>query len=355
MDRCERVTLPMQQHIGTPCVPCVKPGERVLAGQLVGRAEAKLSSPIHASISGTVISVGEAVVIEGDGGMEHIETEAPQVHSRGEFLQAVRDSGLVGLGGAGFPTCAKFESAAGQANILLVNAAECEPYITADHREMLGAAPDLIEGIGHICKWLDIHEAAIGIESNKGDAITLLRALCERHSTPALKLRVGVLPARYPQGAEKIFIRSLTGRVVPLGKLPSTVGALTLNVAGAAFIGRYMRTGKPLISRTVTVDGQAVPRPMNVRVPLGVSLRALCALFGHLPVSGGLEENQHRRGHEPCRDVRDAAFFSCVLSLQPAAGKTRSRLFTDNYIYFGDCLAGAVGGDRPQALRQAAV
>ncbi|MDR2687516.1 MAG: electron transport complex subunit RsxC [Oscillospiraceae bacterium] len=291
IDRCESVTLPMKQHIGAPCAPCVKQGDAVLAGQLVGEAVAPVSAPVHASISGTVqkpevirLPSGEdvqAVVIKSDGEMRRIETAAPQVRSLDEFIAAVRDSGLVGLGGAGFPASVKLRSAAqAGADILLVNAAECEPYITADHREALDNAGDLMEGIGHICKWLGIRQAVIGVEDNKGDAISLLRNMCAEQSAPGLKLRVAALPSRYPQGAEKVFIHSLTGRVVPLGKLPPDVGVLTMNIASVAFLGRYMRTGVPLISRTVTVDGGAAPRPMNVRAPIGIKLEELCAFCG---------------------------------------------------------------------------
>ena len=282
MEQCERVTLPMKQHIGAPCAPWVRPGERVLAGQLVGEAQAKVSAPVHASISGTVKSAGaDTVVIESDGNFERISTAAPIVNSREEFIQCVRKSGLVGLGGAGFPTSVKLSSAASAGvNILLVNAAECEPFITADHREALDNVEDLLKGIRHICRWLEIKEAVVGIEDNKGDAISLLRGLCALRTSPELKLRVAVLPARYPQGAEKVFIHSLTGRVVPLGKLPPDVGVLTMNIASVAFLGRYMRTGMPLISRTITLDGGAVPRPMNVRVPIGVSLREMLAFCG---------------------------------------------------------------------------
>jgi len=281
MEHCKRATLPMRQHIGEPCVPCVAPGEHVLAGQIVGRAEAALCVPVHASISGTVKSADEhAVMIEGDGKMERVQATPPEVNSFEAFIAAVRNSGLVGLGGAGFPTCAKLESAAGKADILLVNAAECEPYITADHREALDNVEDLLKGIRHICRRLEIKEAVVGIEDNKGDAISLLRGLCALRTSPELKLRVAVLPAHYPQGAEKLFIHSLSGRVVPLGKLPPDVGVLTMNIASVAFTGRYLRTGMPLISRTVTVDGGAVPHPMNVRVPIGVSLEELCAFCG---------------------------------------------------------------------------
>ncbi|MDR0530898.1 MAG: electron transport complex subunit RsxC [Oscillospiraceae bacterium] len=282
---CGMVTLLMRQGIGAPCVPCVTPGERVLAGQLVGEAQAPLAAPVHASVSGTVkkidtvrLPTGEdvqAVVVESDGQMEFYPFQAPAVHSREAFLAAVRDSGLVGLGGAGFPTHAKLRSAAGEADILLVNASECEPYITTDHREALDRSADIIAGIQHICRWLQIREAVIGIEDNKSDAISLLKGLCWQNNTPELRLRTGVLPSRYPQGAEKIFIHTLTKRVVPLGKLPSAVGALVMNVASVSFLGRYFRTGRPLISRTVTVDGGAVPHPMNVRVPIGISVGEL--------------------------------------------------------------------------------
>jgi len=290
IDHCESVTLLMKQHIGVPCEPCVKPGEHVLAGQLIGQATASLSAPVHASISGTVqkpevvrLPNGEdvqAVVIKSDGEMEHIETAPPEVNSLDDFIQAVRDSGLVGLGGAGFPAHIKLRGAAGKANILLINAAECEPYITADHREALDSGEAIIEGIRHICKWLEIKEAVIGIEDNKGDAIAYMRGLCAKHTAPALRLSTGVLPSRYPQGAEKIFIHSLTKRVVPMGKLPQDVGVLSMNVGSVAFLGRYMRTGMPLISRTVTVDGDAVPHPMNVRVPIGIKLEELCTFCG---------------------------------------------------------------------------
>jgi len=290
IDHCESVTLPMKQHIGAPCVPCVRQGDYVLAGQLVGKADASVSAPIHASVSGTVQKLevirlpgGEdvqAVVIKSDGEMKHIEENPPQVHSLEDFLVAVRDSGLVGLGGAGFPAHVKLRGAAGKANILLVNAAECEPYITTDHREALDSGEDIIEGIEHICKWLGIKEVIIGIEDNKPDAIAFLRELCARHASAELGLRVGVLPSRYPQGAEKMFVYSLTKRTIPLGGLPSDVGVLSMNVGSVAFVGRYMRTGRPLISRTVTVDGGAVSHPMNVRVPIGIKLEELCAFCG---------------------------------------------------------------------------
>ena len=299
IDHGKSVVLLMKQHIGAECVPCVKPGDHVLAGQVVGDTDAPLAAPVHASISGTVKKIdiirvpsGEdvkAVLIESDEKRTMIPFVKPEVTTREEFFAAVRASGLVGLGGAGFPAHAKLRSAAGEANILLINAAECEPYITADHREALDAAADIISGIRHICKWLEIHEAVIGVENNKGDAIALLRRLSTEASSQSLSIRTKVLPSRYPQGAEKMFIHALTHRVVPLGKLPSAIGALVMNVASVAFLGRYFRTGRPMISRTVTVDGAAVPHPMNVRVPIGTPVEELLRdeHIGYIPEDGG--------------------------------------------------------------------
>ncbi|MDR2753566.1 MAG: 4Fe-4S dicluster domain-containing protein [Oscillospiraceae bacterium] len=329
IDHCQRVTLLMKQHIGAPCVPCVKVGAHVLAGQLVGDSDAPVSAPLHASISGTIkkidvvrIPSGEdvqAVVIESDGAIAYTETAPPHVESTEDFLQAVRRSGLVGLGGAGFPTHLKLRGAAGKVDTLLVNAAECEPYITVDHREALDNAEIILEGIRHICRWLQIPRAIIGIENNKKDAYYLLQTRISDFSAsaqlqtqisdfsasaqpqpqtsdfsasaqpqpqtldvrvPAVDIKLGVLPSRYPQGAEKMFIHSLTGRVVPLGQLPTAVGVLPMNVGSVAFLGRYMRTGRPMISRSITVDGGAVAHPMNVRVPVGIGLRELCAFCG---------------------------------------------------------------------------
>ncbi|MDR3313421.1 MAG: electron transport complex subunit RsxC [Oscillospiraceae bacterium] len=293
IEHCETVTLLMKQHIGVPCKPLVNPGDRVALGQVVGDTDAPLAAPIHASISGTVkrlemirVPSGEdvqAVVINTDGEMRPAENlEPPSIGTREDFFAAVRASGLVGLGGAGFPAHAKLRSAAKDANILLVNAAECEPYITADHREALDKGEAVIRGIRAICEALEIREAIIGIESNKSDAIQKLKALSTWHSSANLKISVGVLPSRYPQGAEKMMIHTLTGRVVPLGKLPSAVGALVMNVASVAFIGRYIKNGKPLVSRTVTVDGGAVHTPMNVRVPIGIGLEELITFCGGL-------------------------------------------------------------------------
>ncbi|MCL2105863.1 MAG: electron transport complex subunit RsxC [Oscillospiraceae bacterium] len=287
---CKSVVLPMKQHIGAACEALVKPGERVLAGQLIGDTDARVAAPVHASISGLVKKIGtvrladgedvRAVEIESDGLMEHIEYLPPRVESLDDFIAAVRASGLVGLGGAGYPAHAKLRGSVGKVDTLLVNGAECEPFVTADHREMLDAAADVIDGIHQLCRWMEIGRAVIGIENNKPDAIALLRGLCAGASTPALSISVKAVPSRYPQGSNKQLSQTLTGRVIPLGGRLSDVGLVMMNVVSTAFLGRYLRTGKPLISRTVTIDGDAVPKPVNLRVPIGISLRELLAFCG---------------------------------------------------------------------------
>ncbi|MDR1733662.1 MAG: electron transport complex subunit RsxC [Oscillospiraceae bacterium] len=290
IEDCKEVQLLMKQHIGAPCKPLVKPGDKVQVGDVVGDTPGALCVPVHASVSGTVkrievkrIANGEDVqmaVIESDGLMDEPLRRAPVPETFDEFIEAVRASGLCGLGGAGFPAYAKLKSAAGEANVLLINAAECEPYITADHRELLDSTEDVIDGARLIMRFLYLRETIIGIEDNKTDAIRLLQSACARAESAGLHISVGVLPSKYPQGAEKMFIHSLTERVVPVGKLPSSVGCLVMNVGSVAFLGRYFKTGKPLVSRTLTVDGGAVEKPMNVRVPIGISLKDVIDFCG---------------------------------------------------------------------------
>jgi len=373
MERCESVTLPMLQHIGVPCLPRVKRGDYVLAGQVVGDTQAPLAAPVHASVSGAVeklVSVrlpqgGEtqAVVIRSDGEMNRIETGPPQVNSLEDFLGAVRASGLVGLGGAGFPAHAKLRSAAGKADVLLVNAAACEPYMAADLRELLDNGENVADGIRHVCHWLSIREAVVGIESYHKEAIAHMGGLCEPW------MRIGTLPGRYPTGAEKLLAHRLTGRIVPMGRLPLDAGVLVMNVSSLGFLGRYMRGGRPLTSRTITVDGGAASKPANLRIPIGLSLRELCAfceiekppakiiLGGPMmglaapdldtPLdkrTGGvllLDEKQAARKAQTACIRCGACLFACPMALQPfkiekaAAARDAAAL---EALYAGHCM-----------------
>lgn len=277
----EKVIIPMVQHIGAPCTPTVKKGDTVKVGQTIGHSEAFVSSPIHSSVSGTVTRVepmlyasGKLVMsveIQTDGNQEiYEEVLPPEIKNRDDFLKAIQRSGLVGLGGAGFPTHVKLNfPKEKEIDYLIINGAECEPYITSDYREMVENPSGIINGVKLVLDYLGISKAIIGIEDNKPKAIQLLAELAEEDK------RISIHPLRsvYPQGAEKMLIYSTTGRKIPSGKLPAEVGCVVLNVNTVSFIASYIETGMPLIQRRVTVDGPVVKEPKNVSVPIGTSLQ----------------------------------------------------------------------------------
>lgn len=273
-----KVVIAMSQHGGVPCTPLVKPGEEVMTGQLIGDSEAKLSVPIHSSVTGRVVGISnvlnvfgkvhEALVIETVPNQKLADTiTTPVINSRKEFIDAVKASGSVGLGGAGFPTHIKFSYDPKSVSIdtLVINGAECEPYITSDYRTFIEDGGKVVDGIKQIMKYLDIGNAVIGIESDKPEAISNMTALTANED----KISVIALKNTYPQGAEKILIHSTTGRVVKEGALPSSVGCVVLNCSTAAVISEYLNTGIPLIRRRITVDGNIVNKPKNYIVPIG--------------------------------------------------------------------------------------
>ncbi len=284
----KEIKLLMQQHIGAPCKPVVKKGDTVQVGQLVGEPTAFVSSPIYTGVSGTVKGIEavmsgagklvDAVVIEPDGLQTLSDSVClPEVTNRESFLQAVKDSGLVGLGGAGFPTSIKLSPKnLDQIDYLLINAAECEPYITSDDREMLENSEDILFGIAAVQKHLGIKKAVIGIERNKPEAMDLMFGLTQGNDA----INVFALPSRYPQGAEKVLIETVTGREVPAGGLPADVGVIVLNVTTVAVLGRYLTTGLPLTTKRLTVDGGAVANPQNVEVILGTSVAEVIEFCG---------------------------------------------------------------------------
>ena len=248
----EKVLLPMQQHIGVPCTPTVKAGDKVSVGQIVGDSDKFLSAPIHASISGTVSAVKQAtlangvitqaVEIESDGEMRLFDgLEPPKVTGKESFLRAVRDSGLVGLGGAGFPTHVKLRIPPDKnVDTLIVNAAECEPYITVDYRECLENSWDILSSIYTLKEILGFKRVVIAAEDNKPEAFKVLKAIADRDVAEDNVVRLMTLKSKYPQGAEKMMVLSATGRKVPPGKLPADVGCVVMNVASVAFIARYL-------------------------------------------------------------------------------------------------------------------
>lgn len=299
------VTLPMQQHIGAPCTPTVKKGDHVDVGQVIGDSEQYLSVPIHASVSGTVTAVTDvklangrtapAVTIESDGEQTLFAgIEPPRVETKEELVKAIRASGLVGLGGAGFPSFVKLTVSPDKPiDTLVVNAAECEPYITVDYRECVENSWDVMSGVYTLAELYGFSRVIIAVEDNKPEAIRILKSIADKDIDHGNVVRLMTLKSRYPQGAEKMMVLSATGRRVPAGKLPADVGCIVMNVASVAFVSRYLKTGKPLTSRSVTVSGDCVKNPMNLRVPVGTSLREIvdfCGGFTEPPakiLSGG--------------------------------------------------------------------
>ncbi len=285
MSAPKSVTIPTIMHIGAPTIPLVKKGDKVCVGTLIAEAENGLSSPIHSSVSGTVTGIGDirmwdgkvipTITIETDGEQTLDDNIAPPVITdRVELSRAIKNSGLVGLGGAGFPTYAKL-SVDRKIETLVINGAECEPYITSDSITMTENAEDIIFAINTLLKYFDIDKAIIGIEKNKPEAISAIKNAIDND-----KISVKILPSVYPQGGEKVLVYHTTGRIIPQGKLPLDVGCVVLNSTTTAFIGKYLKTGIPLVEKCVTVDGSAVKEPKNVIVPIGTPLSDVFEFVG---------------------------------------------------------------------------
>ena len=290
----EKVILPMQQHIGAPCIPTVKKGDHVYVGTVVGDSDAYVSAPVHASVSGTVTEITQvmltggqmtqAVVVGSDGKMEKDPAIAPPppITTKEELAKAARAAGLVGLGGAGFPAHVKLNVPEGKTiDTLLVNVAECEPYVTSDHREALENGRNVLEGVYHVKEILGVQRVIIAVEDNKPDVIQKLSEIAgDPKRDPLDQVRVLPLKSRYPQGAEKVLVQACTGRKVPAGKLPADVGCLVMNIGSLSFLASYMRTGMPLTLKRITLDGSAIAHPQNVIVPVGTPIKDVVAFCG---------------------------------------------------------------------------
>ena len=278
----KQVVIPLLQHIGAPCAPLVQVGDRVLRGQKIGDGEG-LCVPVHASVSGKVVAIEprphvsgrmiQAVIIENDGLDETVAPYIPQ--NDDEILHAIREAGIVGMGGASFPTHVKLSGGIGKVDTIIVNAGECEPYITADDRLCRENPRELISGIQIIMKILGLPDAHIGIEDNKPEAILALKA-----NVADSGVVVDVLPAKYPQGAEKQIIQAITGRQVPSGSLPVEAGCAVFNAATCKAIHDAVYKGMPLIERIVTVSGDILMAPKNLLVPIGTSYNDLLEACG---------------------------------------------------------------------------
>jgi len=285
------VTIPMAMHIGAPATPIVKVGDEVQVGTKIGEASGYVSVPIYSSVSGKVTKIidllgangksAPAVVIQTDGQQTVAETVTPPtVTNREELIAAIRESGMVGLGGAGFPTHVKVNVDPQRIDYLIINGAECEPYVTSDTITMMERGDDIAVALRALAKHLGIRKAIFGIENNKKRPAVAMQKMAQ--SITEMDVTIKRLPSVYPQGGEKVLIYHTTGRVIPTGKLPIDVGCVVLNCTTLASIGTYLQTGMPLVEKCVTVEGKAVMQPQNVIAPVGASFADLFEACGGL-------------------------------------------------------------------------
>ena len=275
------VRIPMLMHMGSACKPIVSIGDRVYVGQTIGSPVDAHSVPIHSSVSGTVSAIADYTVLTGvqvpcveiipDGTQKLFPgCEPPVIENREQLIEAARESGCVGLGGSGYPTFEKL-SVPQQISLLIVNGAECEPYLSGDCRQLIEHTGDVLGGIRLVMRFLKIKECRIGIEKTHPAALKQVAYA----SAADENIKVCPLPSYYPQGSEKIVIYHTSSKIVPDGKTAADIGVLVLNVSTLAFLFRYSKTGVPLTDRLVTVDGNAVKKPCNLLVPIGTPQRDL--------------------------------------------------------------------------------
>jgi electron transport complex protein RnfC len=294
------VFIPVAQHIGAPATPVVQRGDQVKTGQIIAKSSSFVSTNIHSSVSGKVKKVdfqadssgypkqGILIDVEGDEWVEDIDrTEELKKEfdlEGAEIIKKIQEAGIVGLGGATFPTHVKLVPPKGmKAEVLLINGVECEPYLTSDHRLMLEKADEILVGIQLLKKAMNVEKAVIGIENNKADAIQLLSQKSKEYEG----IDIAVLKVKYPQGGEKQLIKAVTGREVPSGGLPIAVGAVVSNVGTAFAVYEAIQKNKPLFERVVTITGKGVAKPSNFRVRMGTPTSALVEATGGLPEDTG--------------------------------------------------------------------
>ena len=295
------IIIPLRQHIGSPCEPLVQVGDTVKKGQKIGEATSFVSAPVHSSVSGTVTAIkkhphpggGEemCIFIENDGkdtpeegiipwNLEFIPEKIREYIdnlTKEEIVSKVKEAGITGMGGAAFPTHVKLCPPEGTViHTIVVNGAECEPYLTADHREMLENSQRIVVGALMIAKAVDAKEIIISIENNKNDAIDAMSEV----SKDFPEITIGILQTKYPQGSEKQLIQAITKKQVPSGALPSAVGVIVNNIDTCIAVAEAVVRNKPLIERVVTVSGDAIARPSNLKARIGVKFSSLIEAAG---------------------------------------------------------------------------
>ena len=296
----QTVTIPVSQHIGAPAAVLVKKGDNVKTGQLIASGNGFVSSGIHSSVSGTVSKVDTIadttgyrqtavfINVTGDEWIESIDRSSDLVReillTPGEITEKCREAGIVGLGGATFPSHVKLSVPKGKkCDVLIINGAECEPYLTSDHRLMLEKGEEVLVGVSILMKALGVDHAMIGIENNKTDAVEHLKSLAKNHKG----ITVHALKVKYPQGAEKQLIKALINREVPSGHLPIDVGTVVHNVGTAFAVYEALQKNKPLFERIVTITGKSIPNPGNYLVRIGTPVKSLIEAAGGQPEDTG--------------------------------------------------------------------
>ncbi len=286
----QRVVIPLSQHLGAPCKPVVTIGQEVKKGEMIGEPGGFVSAPIHSSVSGKVIAVGEfpnamgkmvnSIVIENNGKEEWTALKDNPDYmklSADELKEKIKASGIVGMGGAAFPTLVKLSPPKEKPiDTVIINGAECEPYLTADYRLMVEKPTEVIEGLKILMKVLGVNKGFVGIENNKPEAIEKMKAAAKNESN----IEVCSLEVKYPQGAEKMLIKAVVGREVPPRALPMDVRVVVQNVGTAFAVYEAARYGKPLIERVVTVTGEGINNPANMMVKIGTMVSELIEQCG---------------------------------------------------------------------------
>ena len=375
----KEVLLPMTMHSGAPATPVVAVGDYVRVGQLIAEAGTGFSSPVHATVSGTVKAIEpytqadgrsvQIIRIESDGRMEKDPAlQAPQPKDLDEFLAAVAASGIVGLGGAAFPLWGKLDAVRkNEIHTVLVNGAECEPYITSDHRMMVEHTDLIVKGVALLRRWMKSKRFVIGIEDNKKDAIAKLTEAFKDDDS----VEVMALSSIYPQGAKQVLLYNVTGQVVKGGQRLASLGVIIINVSTLAKMAQYFEDGMPLVDRIITVDGSAVKEPKNLIAPVGTPMEHLIEQAGGLACEPGkvliggpmlgiavqsLEEpiqkatnailvmnEKEARASEPSPCIRcGRCVANCPVSLNPA-GLARAMELEDEDERFAQLQALSVG------------
>ncbi len=360
----EIMVFPMSQHIGAPATPCVKVGDRVLKGMKIGQASSFVSSPVYSSVSGKVKAiedrlmlsgkVSKCVIVTNDFENESVENfginRDVNTLSNEEIIKIIGDSGIVGMGGAGFPTGVKLSPKNQNIDYIIINGSECEPYLTSDYRLMLERSRDIIEGIAIVLRLFEKAKAIIGIEDNKPKAIDALSFECNGNS----RINVMSLSTRYPQGGERRLISSVTGRQINSHILPADAGVIVLNIATVIAIYEAVKMNMPLIHRVVTLTGDAMAQPANVDVLLGVSHKFLCGECGGLKdnavkiISGGPMMGM-------AMDSLDYPVVKTSSSILAISKDDVEKMETTSCIRCGRCVGVCPETLVPQLMAQAAV